>query len=127
MNQADLAAPALVRNRLRKTSGIDTVLSAACADELVPNVSATINIQDGDWDRVGKWMWENRSHYNGLACLPADNTSYKQMPFETITEEQYEELSKHLRKINLDDIKELEDFTDQKGELACAGGSCEIV
>jgi ribonucleoside-diphosphate reductase alpha chain len=90
------------------------------------NVSATINIQDGDWDRVGKWMWANRDVYNGLACLPFDNTSYKQMPFETITEEKYNELSKHLRNINLDDVEELTDETDLKGELACTAGGCLI-
>lgn len=90
------------------------------------NVSATINIKDNDWDRVGKWMWENRDSYNGLSCLPFDNANYKQMPFETITEEQYNELSQHLKNINLDEVEELTDETDLKGEIACAGGACTI-
>ena len=29
--------------------------------------------------------------------------------------------------INLDNVVEIEDNTDLKGELACAGGACEIV
>jgi hypothetical protein len=28
--------------------------------------------------------------------------------------------------INLDNVIEIEDNTDLKGELACAGGACEI-
>ena len=72
-------------------------------------------------------MWENRNHYNGLAVLPYDGGSYIQAPFEDITEEKYNELIKSLMDINLDNVIEIEDNTDLKGELACAGGACEIV
>lgn len=91
------------------------------------NVSTTVNIKDDEWERVGEWMWKNRSSYNGISCLPFSNSSYKQLPFETIDELEYNRLSKHLRNINLDDIIEEEDETDQKGEIACSGGSCEIM
>ena len=33
----------------------------------------------------------------------------------------------HLMNINLSSIIENDDNTDLKGELACAGGACEIV
>jgi hypothetical protein len=32
----------------------------------------------------------------------------------------------HLTDINLENVIETEDNTDLSGELACAGGSCEI-
>ena len=35
-------------------------------------------------------------------------------------------LVKHLHNINLEGVKEQTDETDLSGELACAGGSCEI-
>lgn len=91
------------------------------------NVSATISIKDDEWNDVGEWMWENREVYNGLSCLPYDGGSYKQAPFENITEEQYHILMDHIHDIDLSDIVEIDDTTDLKGELACSGGNCEIV
>ena len=91
------------------------------------NVSATISLREHEWDAAGKWMWDNRNHYNGLAVLPYDGGSYIQAPFEDITEEKYNELIKSLMDINLNNVIEIEDNTDLKGELACAGGACEIV
>ena len=90
------------------------------------NVSATISLRDHEWDAAGTWMWDNREHYNGLAVLPYDGGTYIQAPFEDITEEKYNELIKSLMDINLDNVVEIEDNTDLKGELACAGGACEI-
>ena len=90
------------------------------------NVSATVSLRDGEWDFVGEWMWNNREYYNGLSVLPYDGGTYKQAPFETITEDQYKFLVETLNKVDLTQITELEDNTDLKGEIACAGGVCEI-
>ena len=90
------------------------------------NVSATITVKDGEWDKVGEWMWENRNFYNGLSVLPFSDHSYKQPPFEDCSEEDYNNMLSALVKVNLDNVKEEQDNTDLKGELACAGGACEI-
>ena len=71
-------------------------------------------------------MWENRDFYNGLSVMPYDGGTYKQPPFEDCTVEEYENLAAALFGVNLDNIKEDQDNTDLKGEIACAGGSCEI-
>ena len=42
-------------------------------------------------------------------------------------EETYERMMGTLSKVDLSEIIESEDETDLKGELACAGGACEIV
>jgi len=90
------------------------------------NVSATISLKDTDWDLAGEWMWENRDHYNGLSVLPYNGGTYTQAPFEDITEEKYNEMLKYLTEVDLSTIVELDDETALIGELACAGGSCEI-
>jgi ribonucleoside-diphosphate reductase alpha chain len=90
------------------------------------NVSATINIKKEEWDVVQQWMWENRKYYNGLSILPHDGGSYKQSPFEDCTEEIYQNLVTDLEKIDLSHVVEHEDNTNLAGELACAGGACEI-
>jgi ribonucleoside-diphosphate reductase alpha chain len=91
------------------------------------NVSCTISVKDDEWEEVGDWMWENRAYYNGIAVLPYDGGTYKQAPFEDISRQEYEELSKNLSMIDLTKVIEEEDNTDLQGELACAGGACEIV
>jgi len=90
------------------------------------NVSATISIRAHEWGAVGEWMWENKDSYNGLSVLPYDGGTYIQAPFEDCTKEKYEELMKTLTDVDLSKIIEVEDMTDLSGEVACAGGSCEV-
>jgi ribonucleoside-triphosphate reductase (thioredoxin) len=90
------------------------------------NVSATISLKDNEWDMAGEWMWENRNHYNGLSVLPYNGGTYTQAPFEDIEKKKYDEMMKSLSDVDLSKVIEIEDNTDLSGELACAGGSCEI-
>jgi len=90
------------------------------------NVSATISLKNEDWELAGEWMWENRDFYNGLSVLPYDGGSYIQAPFEDCTKEEYDRLFSKLSSIDLSKVVELQDNTDLSGELACAGGACEI-
>lgn len=90
------------------------------------NVSATVSIKDSEWDDVGEWMWENKHVYNGLSVLPHNEHTYKQAPFEDCSKETYDVMSDSLSKIELTQIVEEDDETDLQGEVACAGGACEI-
>jgi ribonucleoside-diphosphate reductase alpha chain len=72
-------------------------------------------------------MWDNKESYNGLSVLPFFGGSYSQAPFEDITEEQYEEMVKHLHSIDLSKVLEMEDITDLKGEVACGADGCQII
>jgi ribonucleoside-diphosphate reductase alpha chain len=90
------------------------------------NVSATVSIREHEWDAVGEWMWENKEYYNGLSVLPYDGGTYIQAPFEDCTKEKYEELMKTLNEVDLSKVIEIEDNTDLSGEVACAGGACEV-
>tara|TARA_R100001163_G_scaffold13510_1_gene12512 strand:+ start:47 stop:1909 length:1863 start_codon:yes stop_codon:yes gene_type:complete len=90
------------------------------------NVSATVSLKPDQWSFAGRWMWENREHYNGLSVLPYDGGTYTQAPFEDISKSKYEYMMKSLKEIDLKNVTETEDNTDLSGELACAGGACEI-
>tara|TARA_Y100000592_G_scaffold98632_1_gene172240 strand:+ start:45 stop:722 length:678 start_codon:yes stop_codon:yes gene_type:complete len=90
------------------------------------NVSATVSLKEHEWAAAGQWMWDNRDCYNGLSVLPFDGGTYTQAPFEDIDEETYINRLQHLTDINLENVIETEDNTDLSGELACAGGACEI-
>jgi ribonucleoside-diphosphate reductase alpha chain len=91
------------------------------------NVSATVSIQEHEWEQVGKWMWENKETFNGLSVLPYFGGSYTQAPFEDITKEKFDELVQHLHGIDLSKVVEFDDNTTQMDQAACAGGACEIV
>jgi ribonucleoside-diphosphate reductase alpha chain len=91
------------------------------------NVSATVSINENEWEAVGQWMWENRDTFNGLSVLPYFGGSYVQAPFEDITKEQFDEMIQHLHNIDLSKIVEFSDNTVLMDQAACAGGACEIV
>ena len=90
------------------------------------NVSATVSLKQTEWDQAGKWMWENRDHYNGLSVLPYDGGTYTQAPFEDISKVQYDTAMTHLKDVDLSKIVETEDETDLAGEIACGADGCEI-
>lgn len=93
------------------------------------NVSCTISVMEGQWKRLTKWMWSNREHYNGISVLPFFGAAaYPQLPFEDISKERYEELLPLLKGINIGEVFEHDgEAINLSNELACAGGSCEIV
>ena len=91
------------------------------------NVSATVPINENEWEAVGQWMWTNRDTFNGLSVLPFFGGSYTQAPFEDITKEQFDEMVQHLHNIDLSKIIEFSDMTALMDQAACAGGACEIV
>ena len=91
------------------------------------NVSATISVKQEEWSTVGEWMWKNKNTFNGLSVLPYSNGSYQQAPFEDIDETTFLEMESHLSSIDLKLVTEATDETDLNGQVACAGGACEIV
>tara|TARA_R100000231_G_scaffold54985_1_gene46016 strand:- start:284 stop:778 length:495 start_codon:yes stop_codon:yes gene_type:complete len=111
--------------RLKKYS-IDWVRRGHVSGVNSHNVSATVNVRNDEWETVKEWMWDNREYYNGISVLPFDNGVYTQAPFEAIEKEQYEDMFAKLQSIDLTQVKEYNDNTNLQGEVACAGGACEI-
>ena len=90
------------------------------------NVSCTISLKDDEWDACGQWMWDNKEFYTGISVLPYNGGTYKQAPFEDCTKETFEKMFKFLNEIDLSKVIEVEDNTEAKDQVACAGGACEI-
>lgn len=93
------------------------------------NPSATISVGDEEWVAVVSWLHENWDIIGGLSFLPRENHVYRLAPYETIDKKTYERLAAAFPKIDYSKlvIYERTDETEQKKELACAGGVCEIV
>jgi ribonucleoside-triphosphate reductase len=93
------------------------------------NVSATISVKEKEWHDVGEWMWNNRHSFNGLSVLPFDGGTYKNAPFEEVSDEVFNRKLAYITEnpIDLTLIREEQDNTTVKESVACSGGSCEII
>jgi len=93
------------------------------------NPSATISVSEDEWIGVVDWIQKNWDIIGGLSFLPRSNHVYRLAPYETITKEEYEERLAHFPEVDYSQLiaYERQDESDMKRELACAGGTCEIV
>lgn len=94
--------------------------------------SATINVKEEEWMDVASWVYSNFDVLSGVSFLPHDGGSYKQAPYQELTEEAYKDWVENHPTPTIDWSKlqdfESEDTTTGSQELACsAGGICEIV
>lgn len=92
--------------------------------------SATINIKDDEWMDVAAWVYRKFDKLSGVSFLPYDGGSYKQAPYQAITEEEFNKWNEEHPPVTIDweELKEYEqdDHTTASQEFACVGNSCEV-
>jgi ribonucleoside-triphosphate reductase (thioredoxin) len=95
------------------------------------NVSCTVVVNDDRWEEVISYLYDNREYFCAVSLLPASgDKDYKQAPMEKILPEDEERFAKFLENfkvVDYSELKETDDATKHSEELACAGGSCEII
>jgi len=99
---------------------------------LYHNVSNTLTVREEEWDKVADYIWENRVDFTGISMLAAlGDKIYQQAPHEEVVTAQDEtlwnELISKFRPVDYTLMHEQEDVTNLQGEIACAGGACELV
>ncbi len=92
------------------------------------NPSATISVSEDEWISVVDWIQKNWRIIGGLSFLPRFDHVYQLAPYEAISKEEYERRAREFPVIDYSKLTRYEhrDETEQKRELACAGGVCEI-
>ena len=88
--------------------------------------SVTISVEEKDWPTVGALTWEHFDEISGVSYLPYDGGTYRQAPYETCTEAEYEELKAKMPVINWELFTENTDNVEGAQQLACTAGVCEI-
>jgi ribonucleoside-diphosphate reductase alpha chain len=89
--------------------------------------SVTISVKESEWPTVGAWVWDNFDEITGVSFLPMDGGTYKQAPYESITEEEYNKLMQTMPKgIEWDAFQEGQDNVEGAQTLACTANGCEI-
>jgi ribonucleoside-triphosphate reductase len=93
--------------------------------------SITVSVKEDEWMEVGAWVYKHFDEVSGISFLPHSDHSYKQAPYQEVTEEEYLELlAKMPSNIRWEDLSfyETEDGTSGTQTLACTSdGNCEIV
>jgi ribonucleoside-diphosphate reductase alpha chain len=92
--------------------------------------SVTVNVKEEEWMKVGAWVYDNFDIVSGVSFLPFDGGSYRQAPYQELTEDQYLEwVTKMPTEIDWTMLQhfEKEDTTTGSQDLACSSGVCEVV
>lgn len=92
--------------------------------------SATISVREDEWLDVGAWVYKNFDTITGVSFLPYSEHTYRQAPYQEISDIEYDEWIKRMPK-DIDwsrlSLYETDDQTTGSQEYACAAGFCEIV
>lgn len=91
------------------------------------NPSVTITYNANELEGIIDWIFHNQSVVNGLSFLPNSDVYYELMPYEEVTEQEYNDLT--IPEVDFDRLADIDngvDNTTAAQELACFAGGCEI-
>lgn len=89
--------------------------------------SVTISVLEEEWIDVAAYVYHNFDSMSGVSFLPYDGGSYRQAPYEEVSEEEYlKALDKMPLDIKWEDLIESTDNVEGAQTLACVAGYCEI-
>lgn len=98
------------------------------------NVSATVEVADGEWDEVAEKIYENYGVFTGVSLLPKiGDKVYPTAPFVRVDEDtqaEYDAICEYIANNDIDFASILKNRLNvESGALtamACSGGSCEL-
>jgi ribonucleoside-diphosphate reductase alpha chain len=92
------------------------------------NPSVTITYQDHEVLDMVRWIWEHQDKIGGMAFLPHSDANYEQLPYEEISQHEYEERAAAFPEVDFSKIYRYEetDLTNAAQELACLAGNCDM-
>ena len=90
------------------------------------NVSLTVSYLPEEKEEILEWLVEHKDSWTGISFLPYDGGTYRQAPFEEISEDCYRLLARAFDIESLGNGNYRGIVDERLGESACAGGACEI-
>ena len=86
------------------------------------NTSITVHVRDYEWDDVEQWIWDNWDSVIGVSFISLNDSFYPLMPYETITEEEY---NKRIKEMNLFIPSLLSKYEKEEVEIDIGNEGCE--
>ena len=92
------------------------------------NCSITIHVRDNEWVGVEQWVWDNWDDTVALSFLSFEDNFYELLPFEEITEEEYQKRVAAMNPFvpSLISKYEKEETEYDIGDEGCESGVCPI-
>lgn len=61
------------------------------------NCSITVHVRDDEWDAAEQWIWDNWDNQVGITFIPLEDAFYQLMPYEEISEKEYNDRKSKMR------------------------------
>jgi len=92
------------------------------------NASNTISVRPDEWEGVVQWVYENWDTIIGVTFISLDDSFYKLLPYEAITEEEYNERKDNMKEFNPDLLLkyEVKLFDEDLLDDDCSTGVCGV-
>lgn len=92
------------------------------------NCSVTIHVREDEWEETEQWVWDNWDDIVALSFLSYDDSFYELLPYEAITEEEYEKRKASMRPFNPSLLThyEYEESNFDIGDSDCVTGACPV-
>lgn len=92
------------------------------------NCSITVHVKNDEWEAVEQWVWDNWDIQIGLTFISLDESFYKLMPYEAITEQEYFERVAKMKPFipSLISQYEVEEEETDATDADCVGGVCPV-
>ena len=92
------------------------------------NTSITVHVRNNEWEEVEQWVWDNWDDVVAISFLSLDDNFYQLMPYEEISEEEYNRRITEMKIFNpsLLNKYEKEEVEIDIGSSDCSGGMCPV-
>ena len=92
------------------------------------NCSITVHVREGEWDDACQWVWDNWDDVVGVTFISYDDSFYELLPYEEISEEEYEKRASEMKPFipSLISRYEREETDLDIGDEGCESGVCPI-
>jgi adenosylcobalamin-dependent ribonucleoside-triphosphate reductase len=92
------------------------------------NCSITVHVKDSEWEGVEEWVWNNWEDTVALSFLSFEDNFYELLPFEAITEKEYNKRVKEMKPFipSLISKYEREEVAYDIGNDGCEAGVCPV-
>lgn len=92
------------------------------------NTSITVTVRENEWEEVEEWIWNNWDSVIGISLLSLDDNFYPLLPYEEISEEEYNMRKSKMKKFDQSLLEKYEK-DDEENEIledGCVNGVCPI-